>query len=156
MAKANDTMDTDDLFQLGRFVTEQEMVYDGILAELRSGHKQTHWIWFIFPQMGGLGHSLTSKYFAIDSEEEARQYLAHPALGKRLLECTETVLDLEGRSVSEIFDTPDDLKFQSSMALFAYVTNPDSVFARALDKYFQGQRDDVTLSSLEQQKANTH
>ena len=120
-----------------------------VLAELRSGRKRTHWMWYIFPQIDGLGYSPTSKHYAIKSKEEAHQYLSHPILGRRLLECAEMVLTIKGRSASEIFGSPDDLKLKSSMTLFASVTNPESVFTRVLDKYFHGQRDSKTLNLLE-------
>lgn len=152
MTKAGDTRGQDDPFNLSRFLSAQEGIYAAVLAELRSGQKRTHWMWYIFPQIDGLGYSATSKHYAIKSEAEAREYLAHPILGKRLLECAETVLGLEGPSASEIFGYPDDLKLKSSMTLFAYVTNPESVFARVLDKYFQGKRDTMTLNLLEQHK----
>ncbi len=106
-------------------------------------------MWYIFPQVDGLGQSTTSKYFSVKSIEEARQYLDHPVLGKRLLECAKAVLAIEGRSISEIFGHPDDLKLKSSMTLFAYLGDPDSVFVRILDKYFYGERDVRTLSLLE-------
>ena len=149
MKKTGDTFDRDDPFDLGRFISAQEGIYDSVLAELRRGQKRSHWMWFIFPQIDGLAHSSTSKHYAIKSIEEARQYLNHPVLGTRLLECAETVLAVEGRSVSEIFGYPDDLKLKSSMTLFAYVAEPHSVFVRVLDKYFQGEQDFRTLDLLE-------
>ncbi|HEY8160534.1 MAG TPA: DUF1810 domain-containing protein [Methylobacter sp.] len=148
MINANDT------FDLNRFMNAQESVYDSAFAELRSGRKRTHWMWYIFPQIDGLGHSATSKRYAIKSLEEARQYLNHPVLGKRLLECAEAVFAVEGRSASEIFGYPDDLKLKSSMTLFAYVAAPGSVFSRILDKYFNGERDALTLQLLDKLKAN--
>ena len=102
-------------------------------------------MWFIFPQIDGLGRSATSKYFAIKSIEEARQYLYHPILGPRLLECAEATLAIEGRTISQIFGSPDDRKLQSSMTLFAQVAVPDSVFVRVLEKYFNGAMDGATL-----------
>ncbi len=141
-------INTSDTIDLSRFTTAQESVYDSVLAELRSGRKRTHWMWYIFPQLDGLGFSTTSKYYAIKSIEEARQYVNHPVLGKRLLECAEAVLAVEGRSVSEIFGYPDDLKLKSSMTLFAYVAAPGSVFARLLDKYFNAEQDALTLQLL--------
>ncbi len=153
MTKAGDTTGRDDPFNLSRFVSAQARIYDDVLAELRSGQKRTHWMWFIFPQIEGLGYSATSMHYAIKSEAEARQYLKHSVLGRRLLECAETVLNVEGRSASDIFGYPDDLKLRSSMTLFAYVTDPGSVFARVLDKYFQGKRDAMTLDLLEQHKS---
>lgn len=138
-----------DTFDLSRFTTAQESIYDSVLAELRNGQKRTHWMWYIFPQIDGLGHSATSKHYAIKSLEEARQYLNHPVLGQRLLECAVAVFTVEGRSIPEIFGYPDHLKFKSSMTLFASVAAPGSVFARILDKYFNGERDALTLQLLE-------
>ena len=152
MKRPSDTFDRGDPFDLGRFISAQEAIYDSVLAELRRCQKRTHWMWFIFPQIDGLAHSATSKHYAIKSIGEARQYLNHPVLGARLLECAETVLAVEGRSVSEIFGYPDDLKLKSSMTLFAYVADPGSVFVRILDKYFQGERDVRTLDLLEKLK----
>ncbi len=150
MAEASNSIDDDDPFNLHRFVSAQAKDYDAVLAELRSGRKRTHWMWYIFPQIDGLGHSTTSKHYAIKSKAEARQYLQHPILGTRLLECVKILLDLEGRSASEIFGSPDDLKLKSSLTLFANVTNTQPEFARALDKYFQGKRDSRTINLLDQ------
>lgn len=149
MTKTSDNIGRDDPFDLSRFTSAQEGIYDSVLAELRSGHKRTHWMWYIFPQIDGLGHSTTSKHYAIKSISEARQYLNHPVLGTRLLKCAEAVLTIDGRSVSEIFGYPDDLKFKSSMTLFAHVADPRSVFVRILDKYFDGKQDIKTLRLLE-------
>jgi uncharacterized protein (DUF1810 family) len=149
MKKLSDTVVHGDPFDLGRFTSAQEEIYGRVLAELRRGQKETHWMWFIFPQIDGLAYSTTSKHYAIKSLEEARQYLSHPVLGRRLLECAETVLAIEGRSISEIFGYPDDLKLKSSMTLFAYGADPGSVFVHILDKYFQGERDVRTLDLLE-------
>jgi uncharacterized protein (DUF1810 family) len=132
-------------FALDRFVSAQASVYSQALAEIRRGQKRTHWIWFIFPQIAGLGHSSTSMHYAIESLEEARAYLKHPLLGPRLIECAEAVLAVEGRTASEIFPYPDDLKLRSSMTLFAAVAGPESVFVRVLEKYFQGKHDERTL-----------
>jgi len=109
-------------------------------------------MWYIFPQLDGLGHSTTSKHYAIKSIEEARQYLKHPVLGPRLLDCADAVFAIEGRSVSKIFGYPDKLKLQSSMTLFAFVADQGSVFVRVLDKYFHGERDVKTLQLLEKLK----
>lgn len=147
MINASDTVD------LSRFTTAQASIYDNVLEELKSGRKRTHWMWYIFPQFDGLGHSTISKHYAIKSIEEARQYLNHPVLGTRLLECAEAVFAIEGRSISEIFGYPDDLKLKSSMTLFTYVAAPCSVFSRILDKYFNGERDALTLQLLEKLKA---
>ncbi len=152
MKKESDVIGRDDSFALSRFISAQERVYDRVLTELRSGQKRSHWMWFIFPQIDGLGHSPTTKLYSIKSMEEAQQYLNHSILGTRLLECTEAVLATEGRSVSEIFGYPDDLKLKSCMTLFAAVADPGSVFDRVLDKYFHGQRDDRTLQLIENLK----
>lgn len=138
-----------DPFDLQRFVQAQERVYADVLAELRAGRKRTHWMWFIFPQLAGLGYSTMSQRYAIQSSEEARHYLAHPLLGARLVECTEAVLGVKGRSALAIFGSPDDMKLKSCMTLFAAVTAPDAPFARVLEQYFGGQRDSKTLELLE-------
>jgi len=137
-----------DRFNLGRFVSAQSGVYEGALAELRSGRKRTHWMWFVFPQVEGLGRSSTSRFYAVKGLEEAREYLRHPVLGPRLAECAEAVLAVEGRTASAIFSYPDDLKLHSSMTLFSVAAGPGSVFARVLDKYFQGRQDAGTLREL--------
>ena len=143
-------IDVEDRFNLRRFLTAQETVIDTALAELKGGLKRSHWMWFMFPQIHGLGSSYNSRYYAIKSVEEATQFLQHPVIGKRLLECTEAVLAVEGRSASDIFGHPDDLKLKSSMTLFARVSEPGSVFKRVLDKYFQGEQDERTLQLLEE------
>lgn len=141
---------------LQRFVDAQEAlyaqatVYATALAELRRGQKRTHWMWFTFPQIAGLGFSATSKRYAIRDREEARHYLRHPLLGKRLVECAEIVLGTTGRSAAQIFGAPDDIKLSSCMTLFAALPDADPVFARVLDKYFQGKRDARTLQLLGQ------
>ena len=112
---------------LTRFITAQDPVYNEVLSELKNGQKRSHWMWFIFPQIDGLGHSETAKRYAIKSGDEAREYLSHPVLGKRLLECAETVQALQDRSASQIFGYPDDLKFRSSMTLFASVAGEESI-----------------------------
>jgi uncharacterized protein (DUF1810 family) len=144
----SDNIGSYDPFNLRRFEDAQKGIYNDALAELRNGRKRTHWMWFVFPQIDGLGHSSTAKYYAIKSAEEARQYLNHPILGRRLLECAEAVLAIEERSASDIFGYPDELKLKSSMTLFASVADPHSVFARVLDKYFHGERDERTLKLL--------
>jgi uncharacterized protein (DUF1810 family) len=155
MEKADDTIRGDDPFDLGRFTSAQERVYETVLGELRSGWKRSHWIWYIFPQIAGLGHSSTSKHYAIKSIEEARAYLNHPILGARLKECAEAVLAVQGRTVSQIFGYPDDMKLKSSMTLFAAVTeDPNSVFVRVLEKYFRGERDAMTLQLLKDSREN--
>ena len=135
-------------FHLQRFVDAQEPVYETVLSELRDGRKRSHWMWFIFPQISGLGHSVTSQTFALSSLAEAAAYLAHPKLGPRLRECAALVASVEGRSVEQIFDYPDDLKFDSSMTLFAHAAPREPVFAACLEKYFGGQRDPRTLARL--------
>ncbi len=142
-------MNPGDPYDLKRFLSAQEGVYERALTELKCGQKRTHWMWFIFPQIDGLGYSPTAKRYSIKSIEEARQYLNHPVLGKRLLECTEAVVALRGGSVSEIFGYPDDLKFKSSMTLFEKIAGSGSVFSFALDRYCHGERDAATLRLLE-------
>ena len=149
MVEADRTGDHDDPFDLNRFVTAQAGSYGHALAELRNGRKTTHWMWFVFPQIDGLGHSATSKYYAIRSREEARRYLDHPALGPRLAECAEAILGVRGRTASAIFGYPDDVKLRSSMTLFAAVAGPRSVFVRVLERYFGGQGDPRTLQLLQ-------
>ena len=138
----------DDRFQLQRFVEAQRPVYETVLSELRTGRKRTHWMWFIFPQIAGLGRSPTARAFAVSSRAEAAAYLAHPTLGPRLRECSVLVSSIEGRSVDEIFDYPDDLKFHSSMTLFAQAAPEETIFAACLQKYFGGQHDPGTLARL--------
>ena len=142
-------LDSNDHFDLTRFITAQEMVYSRVLFELRNGRKRTHWMWFIFPQIDGLGNSSTTKHYAIKSIEEAQEYLNHPVLGKRLKECAETVLAIEGRTISEIFGYPDDMKLKSSMTLFSSLADSDHVFISVLNKYFNGESDIRTLNLLE-------
>ena len=137
-----------DPFNLARFVSAQEKVYPTVLADLRTGEKRTHWMWYIFPQIAGLGHSPTAQYYAIQSRAEAEHYLAHPILGPRLLECTAAVLAISGRSAWEIFGSPDDLKLKSCMTLFAAVADPVSSFTQVLEVYFQGEADQQTLRIL--------
>lgn len=154
MTNTRETLGANDPFDLARFTSAQEGIYDRVLSELRNGRKRSHWIWYIFPQIDGLGHSATAKRYAIKSREEARGYLDHPILGARLLECAETVLAIEGRSASEIFGYPDDVKLRSSMTLFASMTEPGSVFGLVLDKFFKGRRDHKTLHFLEAMNEN--
>jgi uncharacterized protein (DUF1810 family) len=123
---------------LQRFVDAQEPVYRRVCAELAAGAKTSHWMWFVFPQLKGLGRSAIAEHFGIASREEALAYLQHPLLGPRLRQCTRLVLQVEGRTLSQIFGSPDDLKFRSSMTLFAAVAPEESVFRRALEKYCDG------------------
>jgi uncharacterized protein (DUF1810 family) len=138
-----------DPHDLGRFVDAQAGDYEQALAEIRSGRKRSHWMWYVFPQIDGLGFSSMSRRYSIKSLDEARAYLDHPVLGPRLVECAEAALGVEGRSAYEIFGSPDDMKLRSSATLFASVTPAYSVFARLLDKYFDGKRDGKTLGLLE-------
>lgn len=130
-----------------RFIEAQDGVYQQALAELKAGAKRSHWMWFIFPQIAGLGHSAMAQRYAIANIEEARAYLAHPLLGERLRECTQAVLDVSGKGAHQIFGSPDDLKFRSSMTLFDQAS-PDGIFRAALDKYFDGKDDPLTISKL--------
>jgi uncharacterized protein (DUF1810 family) len=141
----------DDPYELTRFVEAQASDYAQALAEIKSGLKRSHWIWYIFPQFEGLGFSSMSRRYSIKSLAEARAYLDHPLLGPRLVECAESVLAVEGRSAYAIFGSPDDMKLKSCATLFARVTPPDSVFARLLDKKFNGERDGKTLQLLEKE-----
>ena len=138
----------DDPHDLRRFVDAQNPVYDQVCSELRRGYKQGHWMWFIFPQIEGLGHSEMARKFAICSLEEARAYIRHPILGPRLIQCTKLVTHTAGRTIQQIFGYPDDLKFRSSMTLFAHATPDNQVFEDALHKYFGGQYDHLTLARL--------
>lgn len=137
-----------DQYHLGRFVDAQVDDYDRALAEITAGRKVSHWMWYIFPQSAGLGLSPTSRLYAIQSEGEARAYLAHPVLGPRLLACAEAALAVRGRSAHEIFGSPDDMKLKSCATLFAEVSEKGSVFERLLDRYFGGERDGKTLRLL--------
>jgi uncharacterized protein (DUF1810 family) len=153
MTRTSNLNPSDDPHDLSRFTTAQVDIYDQVLTELKRGQKRSHWMWFIFPQVYGLGYSSISQHYAIKSIEEARQYLNHPVLGIRLLECTEAVLAVDGPSASEIFGYPDDLKLKSSMTLFASVAGPSSVFVRVLEKYYDGEQDAKTLQLLEKLKS---
>jgi uncharacterized protein (DUF1810 family) len=135
-------------FDLERFVSAQEPVYSTVVGELRNGMKASHWMWFIFPQIDGLGSSPTARHYAIRSLDEANAYLAHPILGSRLIECTELVNNVEGKSLREIFGSPDDRKFHSSVTLFSLIEPRQSVFELALTKYFTGELDERTTAIL--------
>jgi uncharacterized protein (DUF1810 family) len=153
----------DDPYNLARFVTAQQSVYARVLTELAAGRKESHWIWFVFPQLQGLGSSPTARHYAIASLAEARAYLAHPLLGARLRECTALINGLEGRTAQAVFGYPDDLKFRSCMTLFASAAGessadqscsgeqpgpPEQPFVTALRKYFAAEEDPLTLSLL--------
>ncbi len=137
-----------DPYDLERFVQAQAHDFEIALAEITSGRKRSHWMWYIFPQFAGLGFSAMSQRYAIRSVAEAQAYLSHPMLGPRLMQCCEALLAINGRSAHEIFDSPDDMKLQSCATLFASVTPADSVFAHVLKKYFQGKWDKMTLDLL--------
>jgi len=132
---------------LERFVEAQAPIYARALAELKAGAKQSHWMWFIFPQIAGLGHSAMAQMYAIQDLAEAQAYLAHSVLGPRLRECTQAVLDIDGKTAHAIFGSPDDLKFRSSMTLFDSAA-PTDIFRTALEKYFDGEADKLSLELL--------
>lgn len=134
-----------DPHDLSRFVDAQRPVYDSALAEIRAGRKRSHWMWFVLPQVKGLGFSSSSEYFGIGSLAEARAFLDHPVLGARLVECTEALLAHEDRSATSIMGSPDDLKLRSSLTLFSLVEPQGSVFHRGLERFFEGQPDELTL-----------
>lgn len=135
-------------YNLERFLDGQRFGYDCALREIRNGRKENHWIWYVFPQMRGLGHSPNSQFYGIDGKDEAAAYLAHPILGTRLREITGALLVLEGKTIDEIMPGIDAVKLKSSMTLFDAVC-PDDIFSEVLDKYFRRERDKMTLSSLE-------
>ena len=137
-----------DPYNLQRFVDPQNALFEQVCAELREGRKQGHWMWFIFPQLQGLGNSEMAVHFAITCRQEAEMYLKHPVLGPRIRECTRLVNLVEGRSITRIFGYPDDLKFRSSMTLFAAATSENKIFNDALQKYFSGEPDRLTLERL--------
>ena len=136
-----------DPFNLERFVDAQAPVYAQVLSELVQGRKRSHWMWFIFPQIAGLGHSAMARHFAVSSRDEAAAYLAHPVLGPRLIECVSRVLAIDGRTINEILGSPDDLKFRSSMTLFSTVSD-NPVFDLALRKFYEDAEDERTLEIL--------
>lgn len=141
-------MEASDPFGLERFVQAQATTYEQALAEISRGEKRSHWMWFIFPQLRGLGHSPTARHYALRGPDEARAYLAHPLLGPRLVACASAALRVEGRTAADIFGTVDALKLRSCATLFACVAPPDSVFARLLARYYGGQPDGRTLELL--------
>ena len=144
-----------DQYNLQRFVDAQNPIYERVRGELRRGQKTSHWMWFISPQLKGLGHSDMAMRFGISSKEEAEEYLRHPVLGRRLIECAQLVSEVEGRSIEQIFGYPDNLKFHSSMTLFLNTTMPDPVMQAVLDKYFGGKMDQLTLEKLSLTKGRT-
>jgi uncharacterized protein (DUF1810 family) len=146
-------MSKNDLYDLARFVEAQGPVYPRVLQELRHGQKRTHWMWFVFPQIRGLGMSAMARLYGISSLDEARAYLVHPLLGPRLRECASLVLDADVRSIGAMFPYPDDLKLCSCMTLFAQATD-DTVFRDVLARYFDGREDDATLKLLHKAMAD--
>lgn len=149
MVKPSETKSRDDSYDLSRFTKAQRNIYDKALSELKNGKKESDWMEYIFPRIYGLEHNAASNHYAIRSIEEARQYLDHPVLGKRLLECVSTILKVESHTILEIFSRLDSLKLKSSMTLFACIANRSLLFARVLDKYFNGERDIMTLQLFE-------
>ena len=137
-----------DLFNLVRFIEAQDPVYARVCSELRQGRKVSHWMWFVFPQIEGLGRSGMARKFAISSLEEARAYLDHPVLGPRLRECTRLVCQISETTIQEIFGSPDDMKFRSCMTLFSRADGDDGIFQEALSKFFSGKPDELTLSKV--------
>lgn len=137
-----------DPYDLQRFIEAQNSCFERVCSELREGHKQSHWMWFIFPQLQGLGRSPMAIRYAISSKQEAQAYLNHSILGPRLRHCTAFVLSVEGRSIQHILGTPDDLKFRSSMTLFMIAASENSLFKDALEKYFSGEPDRLTIERL--------
>lgn len=134
---------------LNRFVKAQENTYQYAFSEIERGKKETHWMWFIFPQISGLGHSETARYYAIKDIKEAELYLRHPVLGKRLTNISKVLLKIQGKSAREIFGKPDDLKLRSCMTLFGALENTDPVFQEVIDRYFDGQKDEKTLELVQ-------
>ena len=149
MIRAKDDPDCLDPFDLARFVAAQAGSYAQALSEIGAGRKRSHWMWYVFPQVEGLGHSGVARRYSVKSREEARAYLEHPVLGRRLLECAEAVVRVQGRTATEIFGFPDDLKLRSCATLFAAVAPESGVFKRILDKYYEGAPDERTLQILE-------
>jgi uncharacterized protein (DUF1810 family) len=137
-----------DPFNLSHFITAQDPLMQDVLAQLRTGQKASHWMWFVFPQIRGLGSSATARRYAIASREEAVAYLGHAVLGARLRACTQLALNIQGRSAEQVFGYPDDLKFRSCMTLFAEVGREEPLFRQALQKYFAGEPDSRTLDIL--------
>ena len=137
-----------DIYNLQRFLDAQDSIYEEVLKELKQGRKTSHWMWYIFPQIKGLGRTATAQKFAISSLEEAQAYLKDPILGSRLRECTHLVLDIENRDIQKIFGYPDYLKFRSSITLFLETTKDNKIFQDVLLKYFAGQPDQLTLDII--------
>lgn len=132
-----------------KFIQAQENTFKTAMQEITAGRKRSHWMWYIFPQIAGLGQSETSRYYAINNRQEAEQYLRHPVLGKRLINASSALLLHDGRTANSIFGTPDDMKLKSSMTLFASLTGTDPVFQKVLDKFFRGEKDERTIQLLQ-------
>jgi len=136
-----------DSFDLERFLKAQELDYEDALAEMKSGHKRSHWIWYIFPQIQGLGYSEMSQFYGIKDKEEAREYMKHPVLGPRLIEISNVLLQLTSNDAGDVMGYPDDMKLKSSMTLFSFVSD-DPVFQKVLDKFFDGEKDEFTVEAM--------
>ena len=136
------------VFNLNRFLEAQETKYNDALSEIKNGRKLTHWMWYIFPQIAGLGFTDFNVLYAIQNKEEATQYLNHPVLGKRLIEISKAVVEIEGKTALEIFGKPDERKLKSSMTLFSIINDPNSIFQQVLDKYYNGMKDENTLQLI--------
>jgi uncharacterized protein (DUF1810 family) len=143
-------MSVNDQYNLNRFITAQEPVYENVCRELAAGRKSSHWIWYVFPQLKGLGRSSNSEYYGLASLDEARAYLNHPVLGPRMIHCTELVNNTIGRTIDEVLGPVDKLKFHSSMTLFALAAPEQPVFKEALRKYFDGELDEITLELIDE------
>lgn len=144
-------MESNDPHNLERFIKAQENAYDCALSELQRGAKRSHWIWYIFPQLTGLGRSSTAEKYGIHSLDEGRAYMAHPVLGSRMVECCRAILAVEGKSASAIMGYPDDLKLRSSMTLFSLVDDKLPEFLAVLEKYYDGEADERTIQLIENQ-----
>ena len=140
-----------DPFKLQRFIEAQQRDYEHAVAEIRRGHKQSHWMWYIFPQLAGLGRSSTARFYAISGLEEAQAYLEHPVLGARLRDCAEALLLLQNLTAHQIFGSPDDIKLKSSMTLFTQAAGLNSPYAKVLERYYSAQQDELTLNLLNMQ-----
>ncbi|MFA0812409.1 DUF1810 domain-containing protein [Microbulbifer epialgicus] len=136
-------------FNLARFVEAQRNSYETALAELQRGKKRSHWMWYIFPQIVGLGHSAMAQQYGVKTLGEAKAYLDHPQLGKRLKECCDTLLEIQDRTAHQVFGSPDDMKLKSCMTLFALASGSGNIFEKVLQKYYQGQKDPRTLEILQ-------
>ena len=136
------------VFNLNRFLEAQETKYNDALSEIKNGRKLTHWMWYIFPQIAGLGFTDFNVFYAIQNKEEATQYLNHPVLGKRLIEITKVVVEINGKTALEIFGKQDERKLKSSMTLFSILNDPNPIFQQVLDKYYNGMKDENTLQLI--------